>query len=207
MREAANRASFRVFYVYLYKRPDGSVFYVGKGTKRRAQCMAPSRRTLHFMNIVRKYGAENVQLELIACESEQAAFDLEIKTIRELRESGARLVNLTDGGEGCANRPLPEKSVQAFKEWQGAYHRLSDGAKQRILDGLAEGRKKTAEWKKTPEGQAHMKRLADIGRQVLHRERSVCCEECQVDFVTKSAKTRFCSRLCEQRNRRRRQAA
>ena len=100
------------FFVYLYKRPDGSVFYVGKGTKRRALSVSPSRRNRKFMNILNKYGAKDVLLELIPCASEEA----------------------------------------------------------------------------------------------LHRERTATCIECGCEFSTKSAKARACSRLCEQRNRRRRQA-
>lgn len=102
------------FFVYLYKRPDGSVFYVGKGTKRRALSVSPSRRKV--------------------------------------------------------------------------------------------GRKKSVAWRKSEAGQAHLKKLAKIGKEALHRERTATCIECGCEFSTKSAKARACSRLCEQRNRRRRQA-
>lgn len=196
----------RTFYVYLYKRPDGSVFYVGKGTKRRAMSVSPSRRNLKFLNILNKYGTQNVTVELIPCESEQAAFELEVRTIREQREAGADLANFTDGGEGCANRKPTEKALAALSEWHGAFHRLSDEAQEKILSNLEEGRKRSAEWRKTDEGQAHLKSLGEAGRERLHRERTATCIECGVEFSTRSAKARSCSRLCEQRNRRRRQA-
>lgn len=194
------------FFVYLYKRPDGSVFYVGKGTKRRAQSVSPSRRNRKFMNILNKYGAKDVLLELIPCVSEEAAFDLEVATIKRLREGGADLANFTDGGEGCSNRKPTEKALAALAAWQGAYHRLSDESKERICEGLAVGRKKSVAWRKSEAGQAHLKKLAKIGKEALHRERTATCIECGCEFSTKSAKARACSRLCEQRNRRRRQA-
>lgn len=194
------------FFVYLYKRPDGSVFYVGKGTKRRAFSVSPSRRNRKFMNILSKYGAKNVLIELIQCESEEAAFDLEVAKIKQLRGEGADLANFTDGGEGCSNRKPTEKVLAALVVWQGAYHRLSDESKERICDGLATGRKKAVAWRKSEAGQAHLQRLAKIGKEVLHRERTATCIECGCEFSTRSAKARACSRLCEQRHRRKGQS-
>lgn len=92
------------FYVYLHLRPtnDGvnSVFYVGKGNKRR--CSLSFERNNHHKNIVKKYGKENIIIRKFPCKSEQHAFDLEIQMIAKLRQMGVRLANLTDGGEGSS---------------------------------------------------------------------------------------------------------
>ena len=65
--EAATR-----FFVYLHKRPDGSVFYVGKGSKARANEFAPSRRTAHHRNVVAKHGREDMLKRWLATEPGKA---------------------------------------------------------------------------------------------------------------------------------------
>lgn len=88
------------FYVYLHKKPDGTPFYVGKGTGNRAYAFA--RRSAWHKNIVAKYGRQNIIIEIINCINESQAFDLEKIYIKQLKNDGVMLVNLTDGGEGCS---------------------------------------------------------------------------------------------------------
>jgi hypothetical protein len=96
--------SEKQFYVYLHLRPtnDGvnSVFYVGKGLKRRATEFA--KRNEYHKRIVSKYGKENIIVRKLLCESEQHAFDLEVQIISILRSIGVKLANATDGGEGTS---------------------------------------------------------------------------------------------------------
>jgi hypothetical protein len=90
------------FYVYAHYKPDGTVFYIGKGRKYRA--WAKDRRSDSWNNTVKKHGytvklwAENL--------SEQHALDMEKEWItlygRKNLKNG-RLVNMTDGGEGSSN--------------------------------------------------------------------------------------------------------
>lgn len=190
------------FYVYVYGRPDGTTFYIGKGLKRRALSLSPSRRTPHFMNIVEKYGRGNITLTLTPCASEAEAFALERKHIAAARLAGERIVNATDGGEGCSGRKPNVKSLAALTVWHGAFHRLSDGAKQRILEGRAKGRSIAKLWRASEAGRAHLRGLGEAGAVRLHQERSLRCGLCQEGFATRSAKAKFCSRRCEQRHRR-----
>ena len=88
------------FYVYIHKKPDGTPFYVGKGTGNRAYQF--SRRTQWHKNIVEKYGRNNIIIEIVNCVNESQAFDLEKIYIKQLKHNGVCLVNLTDGGEGVA---------------------------------------------------------------------------------------------------------
>ena len=89
------------FYVYIHSKPDGEPFYVGKGHGDRAFTFAlRAGRNRHHRNIVSKYGAANIKVNVTHCTSECEAFEREILTIKALRLLGCRLVNQTDGGDG-----------------------------------------------------------------------------------------------------------
>lgn len=88
-----------VHYVYLHLRAsDGTVFYVGKGSNKRAWSAAGRRKW--WKSIVAKHGfkVEIAQGGL----DEKAAMLLEKRLISEYRLKGARLCNMTDGGEGAS---------------------------------------------------------------------------------------------------------
>lgn len=89
------------FYVYFHCRPDGTPFYVGKGSRSRA--LRLERSNLHHKNIVSKYGSDNILVELTPCRTEQEAYHLEQLFILLLREQGIDLANKSDGGEGGAS--------------------------------------------------------------------------------------------------------
>lgn len=95
------------YYVYLHCKPDGSVFYVGKGKGKRATNL--SRRSAWHKSVVAKYG---ISIEFLYTDlSDDEAKWLEISTIAHLRELGEPLTNLTDGGdgvEGLHNPHTPE---------------------------------------------------------------------------------------------------
>jgi hypothetical protein len=191
------------FYVYTHARPDGAIFYVGKGHARRAHDFSPRRRTLWHRNIMLKYGRENIRIEKVPTDSEALAFELERLLIAELKDSGVELINLTSGGEGAAGRTMSDAVRAAFAKARGKhqYAKMSDESKQRILDGLASGRKKIWKWRDSPAGKAH---LASLGQRSALATKNrpfktfKCCE-CGHDFQTKSFKARLCSRRCQQR--------
>ena len=79
----------RRFVVYLHRRPNGEIFYVGKGLLRRAYDFAPSRRTDWHKNIVAKYGRENILVDVIECDNEAQAFEIEKAEIAKARSAGA----------------------------------------------------------------------------------------------------------------------
>ena len=85
------------FYVYAHLKPDGEVFYIGKGTNKRA--WDKYQRNRHWKIIYQKYGLKVtiVRREL----SEKDAFDLELRLIKYFRNLG-KLVNVTDGGGGVS---------------------------------------------------------------------------------------------------------
>lgn len=190
------------FYVYIHKRPDGRPFYVGKGTGRRAFDFSPSRRTLHHQNIVRKYGRDNIVVEVIPCDDEASAFGLEKALISEHRPRG--LVNLTDGGEGAAGHVANERQQAALAKGRGKgrFGAMDAISQRNILDGLARGRSKFSAFIQTAEGKEHLRKNGQKARQVPRKPKTVVCAECGEDFTTTTSRAKCCSRKCEQRHRR-----
>jgi hypothetical protein len=131
------------FYIYLHCKPDGTPFYVGKGTKKRAHNLA--NRTEWHKRLVAKYG---VKIVLFPMPSEQVAFDNEIVWIAALRSSGFELCNLTDGGEGPSGFTHSETTK---KQLSKSHHgkKFTAEHKARIGDALR-GKKRppfSDEWK------------------------------------------------------------
>lgn len=94
------------FYTYLHCKPDGTIFYVGKGCRRRSHELNRYRSKYH-MRIVAKYG---IRIFVFPCDSEAQAFADEVQQIRQLRQEGYALANHTDGGQGLSGRKHSLKS-------------------------------------------------------------------------------------------------
>ena len=136
------------FYVYIHKKPDGTPFYVGKGTGNRAYQF--SKRTQWHKNIVAKYRKENIIVQIINCISESQAFDLEKIYIKQFKIDGIRIVNLTNGGEGCSGI-VRGKPTEEHKRKNGDARRgkkQSEETKKKRSEAL-KGQKRliTPEWR------------------------------------------------------------
>lgn len=85
-------------YVYIHRRAsDLKVFYVGKGTRERA--WDQHGRNLYWRRVAAKHG---VVVEIVVDGLDgRAALDSEIETIAKYAAEGAKLVNMTGGGEGA----------------------------------------------------------------------------------------------------------
>lgn len=88
----------RRFYVYAHRREsDGAIFYVGKGTGKRAFNF--THRSLLWKRCYEKHGC---RVEILFNDlPEVCAFSIEKAVIASIGR--ARLANLSDGGEGVAN--------------------------------------------------------------------------------------------------------
>lgn len=82
-----------IFYVYVHKRPDGSIFYVGKGKDRRA--WAKKDRNPHWRNVVDKYGTYDVEIVKQSL-TEQESFEYEAELVKRIGIDN--LTNQTLGG-------------------------------------------------------------------------------------------------------------
>ena len=102
---------------YLHSRPDGSIFYVGKGTVKRSKLF--SGRNPYHTNIVNKYAKENILINYIECSSDKIAFELEIGLIKCLKRSGVEIVNQTNGGDGfeTGSTPWNKGSIGVVSAW------------------------------------------------------------------------------------------
>lgn len=125
------------FYTYLHCKPDGTIFYVGKGVDRRSH--SKKDRSKYHRNIVSKYGWENIQVHVFPCVSEAQALADEIQQIAQLRREGHELCNITDGGEGCS----------------GMIHSAETRLK---ITAALQGRKRG------PHSEAHKKALSDANK-------------------------------------------
>lgn len=88
-----------MFYTYAHYKPQGGLFYIGKGKPRRAYSM--DRRNSHWQNVVNKYGRPHVEL-LASWDTEEEALDHERLLISCFRDMGVELTNKSDGGEGTS---------------------------------------------------------------------------------------------------------
>ena len=100
------------FYVYAHYKPDGNIFYVGKGRGNRAWWI--HKRSDFWYKTVHKYGYEVVLLYENL--SEEDAFKLERDEIvfwgrRNNPDNFGFLINLTDGGEGTSGYKFTQEQL------------------------------------------------------------------------------------------------
>ena len=102
----------KTHYTYSHNKPDGTPFYIGKGSGRRA---FTKRTNPYWKNIVAKYGYE-VQI-LAYWNTHEQALDHEVLLISCMKDMGIELANMTEGGEGCVgfSHPHTEEHKQKLK--------------------------------------------------------------------------------------------
>lgn len=100
---------------YIHAKPDGSPFYVGKGTPTRMRSLTKNRNSWHN-HITKKYGLENIQCLFLECSDEKTAFELEKGLIKALKANGYTLCNLTLGGEGPSGYKHDREIVERIRE-------------------------------------------------------------------------------------------
>ena len=119
----------KIYGSYLHARPDGSIFYVGKGDVVRSRLLIRSRNQ-HHKNVVNKHGKDSILVSFIPCTTEKIALELEVGLIKCLKQMGIHLTNKTEGGEGIAGLG------RGYKHTDDAKARMS---KARIGNKYSEG--------------------------------------------------------------------
>ena len=84
-------------YTYAHYKPNGSIFYIGKGSGDRAY--RTNHRNRYWKNIVAKHGSYTVDI-LARWKTHEEALSHEILLISCFKDMGCELANLTIGGEG-----------------------------------------------------------------------------------------------------------
>jgi group I intron endonuclease len=123
------------YCVYTHSKPNGDVFYIGKGVPKRPY--KNSGRNVWWHRVVEKHGSYAVTIVEDALTNDEA-LELEILLIGEAREAGLPLCNLTDGGEGLVGFKHSEESRRKMrisnrgKTKSG--HKLSAEHRQKLSD-------------------------------------------------------------------------
>ena len=95
-----------MFYTYAHVKPDGAIFYIGKGKDRRA--WDKNNRNNYWHNIVNKHG---YKAKILANSiDEELALLCEIEAIDAYKRRGFQLCNMTEGGEGFSGGKHTEQS-------------------------------------------------------------------------------------------------
>ena len=102
-----------MFYTYAHTKPDGTIFYIGKGSRTRAH--SKKGRNTQWNNIVNKYGSFGVDI-LANWDTEEEAFDHEILLISCFRDMGYVLANISDGGLGSTGFKHTEKHKKKIQK-------------------------------------------------------------------------------------------
>jgi group I intron endonuclease len=102
----------KTHYTYSHNKPDGTPFYIGKGSGNRA---FTKRTNPYWKNIVAKYGYE-VQI-LAHWKTHEEALNHEILIIACMKDMGIKLANMTEGGEGTLgfSHPHTEEHKKKLK--------------------------------------------------------------------------------------------
>ncbi len=98
-RRSAANDKFSGFYVYVWRRPNGEPFYVGKGTGKRAY--STNKRSEEFKEVYALGGCTVDIVDWFIHESQAHAFEIDLIERFGRRQFGGVLVNKTDGGEGA----------------------------------------------------------------------------------------------------------
>lgn len=85
------------YSTYAHQKPDGKIFYIGKGSRKRAH--SSKDRNIVWQRTVKKHGGFSV-LVLADWPTEKEAFEHEIFLIDTFRGMGYSLANIAAGGEG-----------------------------------------------------------------------------------------------------------
>lgn len=153
------------FYVYLHRRADSKeVFYVGKGSGRRA--WNTQYRSEYWHRVAGKYG---VEIEMAAEGLTEAdAFALEIELIAHHKARGVRLVNATIGGEGASGAKRSDETRRRLSIAITGIKKRPWTDEERALRALWQtGRKQTPEAiEKTAAASRGLKRSEETRRRM-----------------------------------------
>lgn len=138
--------SMNTFYTYFHSKPNGSIFYIGKGVEDRV--FSKDNRNIHWKRTVAKYGYEPKILAY--WDTEEEAFMHEKLLISCFKDMGYKLVNMTNGGEGSAGYKWTDEQKANFdmnNEKNGMFGKKHSKETKKKISEKAKNRKLSIETK------------------------------------------------------------
>ena len=120
-------------YVYAHLKPDGTIFYVGKGTHLN-RAKQKTGRNKHWQNVVNKYGFSAIIL--VDNLTEEQAFFEEIELIKHFKKFGF-LTNKTNGGDGVSGAIMPKWQKERVKKGEHHTQTQEYSAKRKEIQNAA----------------------------------------------------------------------
>jgi len=186
------------FYTYAHCKPNGSIFYIGKGLEDRA--WSKDNRNIHWKRTVEKHG---YTVEILAnWETEDEAFDHERLLISCFKDMGIKLVNMTNGGEGSSGYRWTDEQKANFdisgeknpmfgkRHSQETKDKISAKASQRTVSETAKTKISKA-MKNRSFSKSHLEKLKEAGignKNGLGGKAN--SKKCKVDKVIYSSATK-----------------
>ena len=125
-----------MFYTYAHTKPDGTIFYIGKGHGRRA--WSSKSRNKHWKHIVAKYKNYSVQI-LANWDTEEEAFNHEILLISCFKDLNFNLANCTNGGEGTCGFKWSKEQIKNKQYKKGKHHPFFGKKRPEVSKKLSRG--------------------------------------------------------------------
>jgi hypothetical protein len=161
------------FLTYAHYKPDGSIFYIGKGTRKRAFNF--NDRTNFWKNVVKKHGAPTVEI-LASWPTEREALDHEIFLIDTFRQMGVSLANITNGGDGVSGLKHNDLTKTVLRE-KSLVNGSVDRCKSMAVDPVCIEKRRASTTGKKRSEQSKQK-MADAKKDIS-RPITVCGTEFQ----------------------------
>lgn len=174
-----------MFFTYAHSKPDGTLFYIGKGTQKRAY--AKDNRNPYWQHIVSKHG-RTVNM-LAGWDKEKDALLHEQFLIACFRDMGHKLANVTDGGEGISGH---KHSAEAKTKMSAFQKQFQNSDRMKIAHAIA------GEKSKLPE---RRQKQRDFARAYManpvHREQSRmgALKQCQDPLFIEAQRERAKKRM------------
>ena len=168
---SAANDNFPGFYVYIWRRPNGEPFYVGKGKGKRAH--NTTGRSKEFKEVYSVGGCAVEIVDWFIHESQAHAHEIELIALYGRRDMGGLLVNKTDGGEGASGLSHPPEarakiSASLLGNTRTLGYRHSDEAKAKMSDAQA-GKVRSADHR-AKIGDAHRGKIVSQETRAILRD-------------------------------------
>ena len=142
---ALTRRGGKTFYIYTHARPDGSIFYVGKGVGDRARDFI--QRSEHHKRVCAKYGRGQILIRAYPVQDERHAYAAERQLILAMRKAGFVLINKDDGGVGrtgvvigIEQRERIRQALMGHAVSQETRHRIAEAGRGRVTSAATKAR-------------------------------------------------------------------